>query len=156
MQKIIQFLLVLLLCFSLNVENTHANEVKYLPNIQFTNNVQIDFNARKFIDEYLQVWNDQAIDKADDYYTPDVIYKDIALDTTSKGIQQLKQFMRDQFQATPDLKFKALDVVVENPEKIAVVWLMTGTENGQLFETEGVSVMELKEGKVFHNTDYYH
>jgi hypothetical protein len=73
MQKIIQFLLVLLLCFSLNVENTHANEVKYLPNIQFTNNVQIDFNARKFIDEYLQVWNDQAIDKADDYYTPDVI-----------------------------------------------------------------------------------
>jgi steroid delta-isomerase-like uncharacterized protein len=156
MQKIIQFLLVLLLCFSLNVENTHANEVKYLPNIQLTNNVQIDFNARKFIDEYLQVWNDQAIDKADDYYTPDVIYKDIALDTTSKGIQQLKQFMRDQFQATPDLKFKALDVVVENPEKIAVVWLMTGTENGQLFETEGVSVMELKEGKVFHNTDYYH
>jgi ketosteroid isomerase-like protein len=156
MQKIIQFLLVLLLCFSLNVENTHANEVKYLPNIQFTNNVQIDFNARKFIDEYLQVWNDQAIDKADDYYTPDVIYKDIALDTTSKGIQQLKQFMRDQFQATPDLKFKALDVVVENPEKIAVVWLMTGSENGQLFETEGVSVMELKEGKVFHNTDYYH
>jgi steroid delta-isomerase-like uncharacterized protein len=156
MQKIIQFLLVLLLCFSLNVENTHANEVKYLPNIQFTNNVQIDFNARKFIDEYLQVWNDQAIDKADDYYTPDVIYKDIALDTTSKGIQQLKQFMRDQFQATPDLKFKALDVVVENPEKIAVVWLMTGTENGQLFETEGVSVMELKEGKVFQNTDYYH
>ena len=156
MQKIIQFLLVLLLCFSLNVENTHANEVKYLPNIQLTNNVQIDFNARKFIDEYLQVWNDQAIDKADDYYTPDVIYKDIALDTTSKGIQQLKQFMWDQFQATPDLKFKALDVVVENPEKIAVVWLMTGTENGQLFETEGVSVMELKEGKVFHNTDYYH
>jgi ketosteroid isomerase-like protein len=156
MQKIIQFLLVLLLCFSLNVENTHANEVKYLPNIQFTNNVQIDFNARKFIDEYLQVWNDQAIDKADDYYTPDVIYKDIALDTTSKGIQQLKQFMRDQFQATPDLKFKALDVVVENPEKIAVVWLMTGSENGQLFETEGVSVMELKEGKVFQNTDYYH
>ena len=156
MQKIIQFLLVLLLCFSLNVENTHANEVKYLPNIQFTNNVQIDFNARKFIDEYLQVWNDQAIDKADDYYTPDVIYKDIALYTTSKGIQQLKQFMRDQFQATPDLKFKALDVVVENPEKIAVVWLMTGTENGQLFETEGVSVMELKEGKVFQNTDYYH
>ena len=156
MQKIIQFLLVLLLCFSLNVENTHANEVKYLPNIQLTNNVQIDFNARKFIDEYLQVWNDQAIDKADDYYTPDVIYKDIALDTTSKGIQQLKQFMRDQFQATPDLKFKALDVVVENPEKIAVVWLMTGSENGQLFETEGVSVMELKEGKVFHNTDYYH
>jgi ketosteroid isomerase-like protein len=156
MQKIIQFLLVLLLCFSLNVENTHANEVKYLPNIQLTNNVQIDFNARKFIDEYLQVWNDQAIDKADDYYTPDVIYKDIALDTTSKGIQQLKQFMRDQFQATPDLKFKALDVVVENPEKIAVVWLMTGSENGQLFETEGVSVMELKEGKVFQNTDYYH
>ncbi|MEY3255173.1 MAG: hypothetical protein RLZZ29_304, partial [Cyanobacteriota bacterium] len=50
----------------------------------------------------------------------------------------------------------ALDVVVENPEKIAVVWLMTGTENGQLFETEGVSVMELKEGKVFQNTDYYH
>ncbi|MEY3222878.1 MAG: hypothetical protein RLZZ203_1734 [Cyanobacteriota bacterium] len=156
MQKIIQFFLVLLLCFFLNVANAHANQVTDLPNIKLTNNAQIDFNARKFVDAYLQIWNDQAVDKADNYYTKDVIYKDIALDTTNKGIKELKQFMQEQFQSIPDMKFKTLDVVVESPEKIAVVWLMTGSENGQPFETEGVSVMELKEGKVFQNTDYYH
>ncbi|MFM7407091.1 MAG: ester cyclase [Cuspidothrix sp.] len=156
MQKIIHFFLVLLLCWSVNVTNIHANQVTNVPNIKLTNNAQTYFNARKFIDEYLQIWNDQEVDKADNYYTKDVIYRDIALDTTNKGIKELKQFMREQFQSIPDMKFKTLNVVVESPEKIAVVWLMTGSENGQSFETEGVSVMELKEGKVFQNTDYYH
>lgn len=156
MQKIIHFFLVLLLCFSLNVGNAHASQVTDLPNIKLTHNAQTDFNARKFIDSYLQIWNDQEVDKADNYYTTDVIYRDIALDITNKGIKELKQFMREQFQSIPDLKFKTLDLVVESPEKIAVVWLMTGSENGQPFETEGVSVMELKQYKVFQNTDYYH
>jgi steroid delta-isomerase-like uncharacterized protein len=153
MQKVIQFFLVLLLCLSVNVINADANTD--LQNVKVINHAQIDFNARKFVDAYLQIWNDQALDKVDNYYTPDIVYRDIALGTNNKGIQELKQFMRDQFQATPDLKFKTLDIVIESPEKIAVKWLMTGTENGKPFATEGVSMMELKQGKVFKNTDYY-
>ncbi|MFM7365182.1 MAG: nuclear transport factor 2 family protein [Cuspidothrix sp.] len=156
MPKIIHFFLVLLLCLLVNVAGVYAHQVTDSQNIKPRNNAQIDFNARKFIDQYLQIWNDQAVDKADSYYTQDVIYRDIALDSTSKGIKQLKQFMRDQFQSIPEMKFKTLDVVVESPEKIAAVWVMTGKENGQPFETQGVSVMELKQGKVFKNTDYYH
>ncbi|MEI6442026.1 MAG: nuclear transport factor 2 family protein [Nostocales cyanobacterium ELA583] len=155
MQKGIQFLLVLLLWLSINATNAYANQVTDLQNVKVINHAQIDFNVRKFVDAYLQIWNDQALDKVDNYYTPDIVYRDIALGTTNKGIQELKQFMRDQFQATPDLKFKTLDVVVESPKKIAVKWLMTGSENGNPFETEGVSIMELKQGKVFKNTDYY-
>ena len=131
MQKIMQFFLVLLLWLSVNVANVHADQVTDLQNIKFTNNTQIDFNARKFVDAYLQIWNDQKLDQIGDYYTEDIVYKDMPLETTSKGIKELK------------------------PEKIAVKWLMTGSEDGKPFETEGVSIMELKQGKVFKNTDYY-
>ena len=155
MQKIMQFFLVLLLWLSVNVANVHADQVTDLQNIKFTNNTQIDFNARKFVDAYLQIWNDQKLDQIGDYYTEDIVYKDMPLETTSKGIKELKQFMQEQFKTTPDLNFTTLDVIMESPEKIAVKWLMTGSEDGKPFETEGVSIMELKQGKVFKNTDYY-
>jgi steroid delta-isomerase-like uncharacterized protein len=155
MQKIMQFCLILLLWLSVNVANVHADQITDLQNIKLTNNTQIDFNARKFVDAYLQIWNDQNLDQVGNYYTEDIIYKDMPLEITSKGIKELKQFMQEQFKTTPDLNFTTLDVIMGSPEKIAVKWLMTGKENGKPFETEGVSIMELKQGKVFKNTDYY-
>jgi steroid delta-isomerase-like uncharacterized protein len=156
MQKIIQFSLVLLLWFSVNIADVYADTVTDMPNINLTNNTEIEFNARNFVDSYLQIWNERALDKVRNYYTEDIVYKDMALETNSQGIKELKEFMQEQFNSIPDMKFTTLDVVVESPEKIAVVWLMTGTEDGEPFESKGVSIMELNQGKVSKNTDYYH
>lgn len=158
MRRAFQVAIVLGLMFTL-CANVYADEKTGLQNItaetNVQNNAQNNFDARGFADRYFQIWNDKAINKAGDYYAEEIEYRDVSLDVSVKGIEEIKKFMQEQFKATPDLKFKTVDVVVQSPEKIAIQWLMTGTDQGKPFETEGVSVMELRQGKIIKNVDYY-
>lgn len=159
MQKAVQIAIVLVSLFSFSPADVHADQITGLQDITIHANsqniAQNNFDAKKFADAYFKVWNDRALDRVGDYYAEDIHYRDLSLDVSMKGIKALKEFMQEQFKATPDLKFKAIDVIVQSPEKIAIQWLMTGTDQGESFEIEGVSVMELKQGKVIKNTDYY-
>jgi ketosteroid isomerase-like protein len=158
MRKVIRAAIVLILWISL-CANVQAEPITGLPNLtaktSTQNPYQNNFNAREFADSYFKFWNDNAIERAGDYYAEGIDYRDLSLGEAIKGIKEVKKFMQEQFNATPDLKFKTIDVVVQSPEKIAIQWLMTGTEQGKPFETEGVSLMELKQGKIIKNTDYY-
>ncbi|MBW4631248.1 MAG: nuclear transport factor 2 family protein [Iphinoe sp. HA4291-MV1] len=159
MRKTFQVAIVLVLALTLLSANVSADQTTDLQNItaqtSVPNNSQNNFDAREFADGYFQLWNNQAIDKAGDYYAKKVHYRDLSLGVSLKGIEAVKKFMKEQFEGTPDLKFKTIDVVVQSPEKIAIQWLMTGTDQGKLSQTEGVSVMELRQGKIIKNTDYY-
>lgn len=158
MRKVIQAAIVLVLWIILGT-NVQADQRIGLQNLtaetSAQNKSQNNFNAREFADSYFKFWNDKGIEQAGDYYAEEVDYRDLSLEVSLKGIKEVKKFMQEQFKATPDLKFKTIDVVVQSPSKIAIQWLMTGTDQGKPFETEGVSVMELKQGKIIKNTDYY-
>lgn len=159
MQKAVQIAIVLVLLVSLTPVDVQADQISGLQDITIQansqNTAQNNFDAKKFADAYFKVWNDRALDRVGDYYAPEIEYRDMALGVSMKGIPALKKFMQEQFTSTPDLKFKTLDVVVQSPQKIAIQWLMTGTDKGESFEIEGASIMELKQGKVIKNTDYY-
>lgn len=153
--QVAAIVLVLLLTLSTNVFAQTTGLQNITAQTSVPNNSQNKFDARRFADSYFQLWNDRAIDKAGNYYAEEVYYRDLLLNVSLDGLKALKKFMKEQFEGTPDLKFKTIDVVVQSPEKIAIQWLMTGSDKGKPFQTEGVSVMELRQGKIIKNADYY-
>ena len=112
-------------------------------------------NLVAYADAYFDVWNKKDYDAVARFYTEDIIYRDVNLGSEVKGHDELKKFMKQQFDLYPDLHFKTLEVMKEGEEKLAIRWEMTGTYEGDKFNIEGVSIMRLKNGKVAWNSDYY-
>ncbi len=112
-------------------------------------------NLAAYMDAYFDVWNKKDYDSVARFYTEDIVYRDVNLGSEVKGHDELKKFMKQQFDLYPDLHFKTLEVMKEREEKLAVRWEMTGTYEGKKFNIEGVSIMRLKNGKVAWNSDYY-
>lgn len=155
MQKLIPLAIISALFLPLGNANVYASQKIEVQEAGVKGYSQKRFNARKFADGYLKFLTDKNLETASNYYAQDVSFRDMATGASFQGIQEVKKFLQEQFTAIPDLKFKTLDVIGKNSEKIAVQWLMTGTDQGKPFEIEGVSVMELKQGKIAKITDYY-
>jgi steroid delta-isomerase-like uncharacterized protein len=108
-----------------------------------------------FADRYFTGWNEQRLDALSEYYTHDVVYRDLSLGTETHGLGELAAFMRGAFEGSPDMRFETLDVIVEGADRLAIKWRMTGTSDGATYATEGVSWLQLNDGKVADNSDYY-
>jgi predicted ester cyclase len=112
------------------------------------------FDARTFADAYFAMWNERRIDDAATFFVDDVRYRDIALGETLEGIEAVRRFMTGLFARFPDVRWEAIDTVQESPGKIAIQWISRRTIDGAPDEVEGVSIVHLRNGRVFDNADF--
>ena len=138
MKKILSLLLLIILTFTCCKDNENSN-----------------FDAKKWTNNYFKVWNDKQLDKVKDFYTEDIVYKDLNLGTKTIGRQELMKFMNENFKNYQDLHFKTIETINQGDTILSVRWLMTGTFEKTKFATEGVSIMHLRNYKVYDNTDFY-
>jgi steroid delta-isomerase-like uncharacterized protein len=82
---------------------------------------------RRFLDE----WNKgeaAAMTVIDEIYAPDFVAHSGGVDI--RGINKVKQSMKEEFSAFPDLHYTIDDMVVEG-DKVAARYTMTGTHKGE-------------------------
>ena len=95
--------------------------------------------------------------------TDDVVYEDATLGVVNHGKEELRAFAQGFFNAFPDLHFTMTSCFVSG-KLAATEWIGTGTHKGDMpgmpatnkvASIRGVSVIELQDGKIKHDTDYW-
>lgn len=97
-------------------------------------------------------------------FTEDCVHTDVTLGLVNHGREHVARFAAAYFGPIPDLAI-AVDWSVENGDRLAVEWTMTGTQTGDLpsgvpasgrtFTVRGASTFEVREGLLHRGTDYW-
>jgi steroid delta-isomerase-like uncharacterized protein len=92
-------------------------------------------------------------------FTDDVVYEDVAFGEVSHGPAELRKFAADEFDAIPDLELKLVRAEIRGGHG-TIEWTFTGTDKGvyktgKKFTVRGVSVIDVRNGKIARSLDYY-
>lgn len=116
------------------------------------------------VDQFLEAWNKQDAAGVAGLFSDDGIYADNAMNETLSGHEAIARFVAGAFeQYSSDMIFDK-GFAVETPDGYAVEWTMRGTHDrdgerlprtGKRFSVPGVSIGEVRGGKITRNTDYW-
>jgi len=122
-----------------------------------------DLQSEKMIREYLETWNTHDLDKMVSFFTDDCVYENLARGQTYRGKEEIKAWAKMSFDAIPDFKLDVTSLFVSG-DWAACEWVMTGTQTGSApdlpatgksFSVRGSTIVQLREGKIARNTDYW-
>ena len=121
-------------------------------------------DMEKMLRDWVDAENSQDVDKFASFYADDCVWEDVALGLVNRGKKEVKAYFKTMFVAIPDLRFEVQSVFVEGDWGVCE-WLMTGTQAGDFpglpsavgksFSVRGVSVIQLQNGKISRNSDYW-
>ena len=112
--------------------------------------------GQSILDQYGRAWSSGDASQVAALYTEDAVREDIPTGTTSRGRDEIEAFATRLFETDADVRLEVTDGFVG--ETWAVVeWTFSGTrqETGGDVTFRGVSVLELEDGKIDRETDYY-
>ena len=113
---------------------------------------------------FAQVWSSHDSVKFSTLFAKDFIYRDMPFGLESKTKNQIINFVNITVKAVTDLKMTPISIIAS--DSMAVVeWIWTGTYiggwgpeypgNNKPFTIRGVSIMEIENGLIKRNYDYY-
>lgn len=110
-------------------------------------------------EQWIAAWNSHDPDKMLPLFSDDVVYEDVAFGEVSHGKTELRKFASEEFEGVPDLELK-LDRADIHGNHGTIEWTFTGTDKGvfktgKKFSVRGVSVIDLRDGKISRNLDFY-
>ncbi len=87
------------------------------------------------------------------------MYEDVPSGHISHGRAELRKFVEETFAVVDNLKIEAVSSYIHNKHGV-VEWVWSGTDKGLLktgkkFSVRGVSVFEIRGGKILSYKDYY-
>ena len=108
---------------------------------------------------WIAAWNSHDAGKVVALFTPDVMYEDVAFAQVNHGTEELRKFAQSEFDASPDLHVELVSSSIQG-NRGTIEWVFSGTDKdifktGKKYSVRGVSVLELKNGKIVKNQDFY-
>jgi len=97
-------------------------------------------------------------------FAEEVVYADQPLRANLKGKAEVESFANAFFTAFPDIRFELASTPIEAGNRCSFEWRITGTHLGLLLDKpatgkaidfQGISTMEVKDGKIVRITDYW-
>ena len=113
--------------------------------------------------EYFASWKTHDVEKIASFFTDDCVYDNVAREQTYRGKDQLKGWAKASFDAIPDFKLDITSLFASG-DLLACEWIMTGTLSGKSpelpatgkgFSVRGSTIVQLKDGKIQRNADYW-
>lgn len=109
--------------------------------------------------KWIAAWNSHDVEKLVALFTPDVTYEDVPFSQVSHGSADLRKFVQSEFESCPDLHVELVSSWTQGGHGV-MQWIFSGTDKGffktgKKFSVRGASIIELKNGKISHNQDYY-
>ncbi|MFZ0481156.1 MAG: nuclear transport factor 2 family protein [Terriglobales bacterium] len=116
-------------------------------------------SENSFAKRWIAAWNSHDPDKMLPLFSDDILYEDVAYGEISHGQAEVRKFAADEFEAVPDLELKLLRASFSN-NHATIEWSFSGTDKGiyktgKKFTVRGVSVIDLRGGKIVRNLDFY-
>jgi len=110
-------------------------------------------------EQWIAAWNSHSPDKMIPLFTADIFYEDVAFGEVSHGSAELRKFVASEFEGVPDLELKLLRANVHGGHG-TIEWTFSGTDKdvfktGKKFSVRGVSVIDVRDGKISRNLDFY-
>ncbi len=110
-------------------------------------------------ESFIAAWNSHEVEKVISLFTNDVLYEDVTFGAVNHGPSDLRKFAASIFEAVPDVRFELVNSTV-NGDHGTIEWVFTGTDKelyktGKRFSVRGVSVIDLRGGRISRNLDFY-
>ena len=110
-------------------------------------------------EKWIAVWNSHDPDKMLALFTDDVVYEDVAFGEVSHGKAELRKFFLSEIEGVPDLELKLERADIRGGHG-TIEWTFSGTDKGvyktgKKFSVRGVSVIDMRDGKISRNLDFY-
>lgn len=111
--------------------------------------------AQKWIDG----WNSTDPEKLVSAFTPDGVYEDVTFGIVKKGSAQIRDLHKFFHSGVSGLYVKLVNSHVAEGHG-TIEWIFGGTDvevwkTGKPFSVRGVSVIDVKGGRILRNLDYY-
>ncbi len=109
------------------------------------------------------MWNSQDIDRLASLYAPDVEHEDVTSGVKLHGHSELRKLFLEAWEGMPDVRTK-IGRIISQDNRLAWEWTMSATHagdfpnlpaTGRTFTIEGVSILEVKDGLVRSQRDFY-
>jgi steroid delta-isomerase-like uncharacterized protein len=116
----------------------------------------------KLFEDFLAGWSNNLAQLLP-LFTDDIVYEDAAMGVVTHGKEELRAFAQRFFSTFPDIQFTLTSTLVTG-NRAAIEWTGQGTHQGDMpgmpatnkrATFRGVSIMELQDGKITRNTDYW-
>ncbi len=109
--------------------------------------------------KWIAAWNSHDPEKMLPLFTDDLLYEDVAFGEVSHGKAELRKFFVSEIEAVPDIELKLVRADIHNGHG-TIEWTFSGTDKdvfrtGKKFSVRGVSVIDLRDGKISRNLDFY-
>lgn len=117
----------------------------------------------QMIREMCAAWTSHDAGKISSFFTDDSVYENVPRHQTYQGRAGVEGYVRVNFDAFPDVRFDVASVFAAG-DRVALEWVMTGTHTGPLqdlpptgkpFSLQGCSIIQLRDGRILRNTDYW-
>lgn len=122
-----------------------------------------EMQTEKMFREYLATWSTHDVEKMASFFTDDCVYENLASGQVYRGKDSLKAWAKMTFAMIPDFKVDARSLFASG-DWLACEWVMTGTQTGEArglpatgksFKVRGSTIVELRDGKILRNADYW-
>jgi len=121
-------------------------------------------SGKSVAEAYVRAWNKHDFAALDTILAPDALHEDIAQNVHATGIAAIKDFMRQDIAAEPDLNWQMTNTI-EDGRFVAFEWTWTSTYTGpdatgksvskKKISGRGASFVEIQGGRIKRFTDYY-
>jgi len=110
-------------------------------------------------ERWIAAWNSHRPDQMLPLFSDDIFYEDVAFGEVSHGKAEVSKFAASEFEAVPDLELKLLRADIQGGHG-TIEWTFSGTDRdiyktGKKFSVRGVSVIDIRDGKIVRNLDFY-
>jgi steroid delta-isomerase-like uncharacterized protein len=121
-------------------------------------------DVERMIKDLYVDWNSHDPEKAVSFYTDDCVLENLATGEVCHGKNEVKAIVKRMSTDYPDFRFESKSCFASG-NWAASEWVMTGTHThssvpampatGKRFSVRGVSILELRKGKISRETEYW-
>jgi steroid delta-isomerase-like uncharacterized protein len=116
-------------------------------------------DERKTIEKLFAAWNFRDVEKVMAVFANEAVYDDAAAGQIHRGKNEIREWVAGAFRDIENFKIEVTRSSFYKGGGI-IEWVWSGTDKGlfktgKSFSVRGVSVVEVRRGKVEHYTEYY-
>ena len=116
-------------------------------------------NDKRATEQLFAAWNSRDANKVASCFTEDAVYEDVAAGQVNRGRAEIHKWAAGAFADIENFKIEVVSISVRN-RRSTVEWIWSGTDKGLFktgkpFSVRGVSVIELRGGRVSSYKEYY-
>jgi steroid delta-isomerase-like uncharacterized protein len=114
---------------------------------------------KKAVERLFTAWNSRDTEKVLAAFSEDAVYEDVAIDQVYRGRAQIRKWVAGTFTDFENFKLEVVRSTFYKGGGV-VEWVWSGTEKGlfktgKSFSVRGVSIIEVRGGKVSSYKEYY-